>query len=180
MRRNLTIIVVLTAAVIGAGGIVFSGHIVGWFLARSPWNGRIRLLRETDHEALLAACRELSKEVASGKLKPGVYDVRPIRDRIASRFPKAILHLRPHSVTIGKDGLVMLGIAGAFDDYGVYAWPEDYDPNLAPINRSGGRELLKGLWYYDEFYRGKGREEWDEQVQAMLRENKTRKRSQAT
>jgi len=37
---------------------------------------RVKLLYKTDHQALLAACRELSKRVTDGNMENGPYELR--------------------------------------------------------------------------------------------------------
>ncbi len=89
--------------------------------------GQIRLLCKTDPQALLEACRELSKGVEAGDLTRDTYYFRSRkRAREISQFPKIILDLSPRYVSIDKDGRVVLQLGGGFANFGVFAYPEDY------------------------------------------------------
>ncbi len=112
------------------------------------------LLYETDHRELLEACRELSRQVATGQLEPGSYQINRINPDPESRqFPQLILDLLPMHVDVKKNGLVYL-VMSPVVMYGVVAYPENYEGT--PTNpfkysgRSWGIELIDGLWYYDE------------------------------
>ena len=109
-----------------------------------------RLLCETDHQALLEACRELSGRVTAGDLKPAHYRVRMNPHAEASQFPQHILDLEPTYVEIESDGRIRMELCGGFIHFGVIAYPEDF-------RRQGGSwhreiQLIPGLWYYDDDY----------------------------
>jgi len=109
-----------------------------------------RLLCETDHQVLLEACREISRMVARGDLKKSQYKVRKNPDPEISRFPQVILDLEPTYVFLDDDGRVMLEMYGGLYYYGVKAYPEDYKkPSSAEY---GDKELIPGLWYYEDDY----------------------------
>ena len=114
----------------------------------------MRLLSETNHQDLLEACRELSKQVEAGKLRPRIYYVRS-RKRLPEvvQFTKVILDLHPRYVSIDEDGRVVLQMGGGFANYGVVAYPEHYrqpDRNFA----YGNMKIIDGLWYHDAEYEG--------------------------
>ena len=112
-----------------------------------------RLLCETDYQILLKACRELSRRVTTGDLKPNHYKVRLDPHPEASSFPQPILDLKPTYVRIYSNRKVRIELYGGFLNYGVTAYPEDYryDSNL----QYGEKQLIPGLWYYDDDYRDK-------------------------
>jgi len=104
------------------------------------------LLYETDHRALLEACREISRHVATGRLEPGEYRIRGNPDPESKQFAQLILDLDPLRVDVEKDGQVDI-IMSPVVMYGVSAFPEDYEGSRSGV---GGIELIDGLWYYDE------------------------------
>jgi hypothetical protein len=132
---------------------------------------RVRLLCETDYQALLQACRELSSRFARGDLKPGKYWVRINRDPEVSTFPQPILDLRPSSVYISQDtaGRVKLEMLGGLDHVGVLAYPQDFKEPW-PNFKYGDKELIPGLWYYDDLYEGDPK--YDEKIEALLKKRK--------
>ncbi len=116
---------------------------------------RVRLLCETDHQALLEACNKLSKQVANGELKPGKYEVFVRPDPEVSKFPREILELRPRYVYIDENdnGRVLIEMTGGFEiHFGVCAYTEDFKA-FSKSFEYGDKELISRLWYYDDGYR---------------------------
>lgn len=107
-RRNKWILIGCLACGIAVVG--YLGYITVWAIRylKSMEERRPILLYETDHRAILKACRELSRQVAIGKLEPGVYGLNPPRDPEARKFPQLILNLAPVRLEINKDGYVDL------------------------------------------------------------------------
>ena len=68
------------------------------------------------------------------------------------KFPKIILDLKPHSVSIDdiRVKIIMMPGIGCF---GVSAFPENF---TAPYKGyiAGDKELLDSLWYFDTGYQG--------------------------
>lgn len=122
---------------------------------------RVHLLYKTDHQALLDACRELSRRAAAGDLKHGMYYVRS-----DSHPPQPILDLGPNHVFIRYDGRVMLEMMGGLDHFGVYAYPEDYKEPPVMGFKLGDKKLIDGLWYYDDGY-GVPPEDYDRRIEAL-------------
>jgi len=129
----------------------------------------VRLLCETDHQALLEACRELSRRVTKGDLKPRQYNVRLNPHPEASRFPQAILDLEPTYVIIEPDGRVMIELHGGFLHYGVIAYPENYEEPILNF-KYGDKKLIDGLWYYDEDYERDPKQQ--KKIDALLQKRK--------
>ncbi len=112
---------------------------------------RSLLLYETNHEAILKTCRELSMKLASGLLKPGIY--LPDDKKDIKEIPKSILNLHPIRVDIERDGRVDI-IMSPIIMYGLCAFPENYKGSTKDKftfdEHRLAIELVPGLWYYDE------------------------------
>jgi hypothetical protein len=132
-----------------------------------------RLLCKTDHQVLLEACRELSRRVDAGDLKSGRYDIHN-RYEDASRFPKVILDLQPIYVYIDENdsGRVIIPIFRGFDHFGVTAYTEEYMES-GPKHKYGDRELIPGLWYYDDGYIDDP--EYDKEIDKLIEKHKKSK-----
>lgn len=157
------------------GAIVLALCFVSWdlYCLRGVWRvisdarqRRVRLLYETDHAALLQACRELSRRVARGDLKPGTYYVRFDPSPEVSRFPKMIVDLVPSYVYIDENmtGRVIVAMAGGLDHFGVEAYPADCNQPISGCT-FGKKELIPGLWYYDDGYDEDPR--YEQRIQAL-------------
>ena len=148
-RIIIAIVIVLVTAV----GVFYMCRFV-FFGIKGTRQQRVRLLYKTDHQALLEACRELSKQVTIGDLKTGTYWLHGSRRHPAvSRFPQAILDLAPNYVYIDENnsGRVMLEMHGGFVHFGVQAYTEDYKKPHVGFEY-GDKKLIPGLWYHDDGY----------------------------
>jgi len=161
----------------GSALVAYVGYSVIWIIRdlRRMEAHRPVLLYETDHQALLEACRELSRQVDEGKLEPGMYGLglNPTRDPKMRQFPQLILDLAPVRVDIEKDGQVVL-IMSSIVMYGVCAFPEDYEGSVDELYKYGdeawGIELIDGLWYYDEDFQK--HPEHKKEVEELLKKRK--------
>ena len=114
---------------------------------------KVRLLSETDHEALLAACRELSREVLAGNLQ-SFYLVRLHPSPELSQLPQIILDLEPLRVVTADCGRVMVELGCALHHFDVVAYPEDYE-EPSPYFEYGDKKIIDGLWYCEDGYNPK-------------------------
>ncbi len=151
---------VVIAVAIGGLGPLLGPPVL---TAIQVYRAQIRLLCETDHQALLDACRGLSRQLTNAEFKGKVYKGAEVRG-----LPEPIPTLRPSYVTIGRDGLVVIGMDKGWYDLGIWAFPEGYEK--PPIGY-GDRELLEGLWYYDKGYRTDP-EVYDKTITRLLSRNK--------
>jgi len=134
---------------------------------------RSLILYESDHQALLEACRELSRKVDAGQLKPGCYSLYGTPAPETKQFPQPILDLEPLQVIIEKDGQVNIFMWPSVM-YGLIVFPEkDEDSPAEPKdNYEGWRiELIDGLWYYDEDFLK--HPEHMKEVEELLKKKKT-------
>ncbi len=181
------VIGVVIASVISAFSIYMLGEAsayvlirgLGWFAGKDTQQRQVRLLCETDHQALLEACNELSRQAKRGELKPGRYNVRRDRDPQASGFPQPIRALSPSYVYIDENdsGRVMLEMLGGLGHFGVQAYTEDYKKPPVAGFTFGDRELIPRLWYYDDGYIG--HPEYDRRIERLIQEG-TAKQKETT
>lgn len=147
--------VVLVLIAIGACARSCKEGLVGVKLLskmhRDKKAGCMRLLCETDHAALLAACQELLHQVETGDLKPGTYDFGSDPHPKTSRFPEPIVELRPSCVYVEADR-IMVEMMGGLDHFGVDVYVEGFDGTRFAGFKYGDKELVPGLWYYDDGY----------------------------
>ena len=128
----------------------YLGHEVIWTILdiKRLESRRSVLLYQTDHQALLKACREISERVTSGEIKVKYnhtyYSHSGDLDQEKKLFPKPILDLAPSQVYIENNGMVNVMMSPVVP-YGVRVYPtgmkRDYYDDL---------ELIPGLWYYDQ------------------------------
>jgi hypothetical protein len=145
-KKKMLVIGIITAIVFGLGYVLlFAMPFIsqGMAVGRDAKQARMRLLCETDHQALLRACRQIMREVANGKLKAGVY----VGEQIA-QFPEPIPSLRPNHVAIDQNVLKIEMMYVGWAALGVYAYPEGLSYS-SPLSTYGDRKLLDGLWYYE-------------------------------
>jgi hypothetical protein len=112
----------------------------------------------------------VSKQAASGKLKGRAYRTRYLffLTPAAGKFPQPIRALKPRHVIIADDGRVRLEMFSGWWPFGVYAYPEGYKRRF-PRQKYGDRQLIDGLWYYDDGYNFRP-EEYDKIIETMVRE----------
>ena len=146
---------------------------------------RVLLLCETDHQALLKAGREILSQIPKDRLRmnPRPDGIRHLGDLKFAlpkevQIPQAIQDLKPHVCLISYDGYLTLEMQGVLVDhiqremshFGVNIYPEDYKEPERNF-KYGDRELLPGLWYYDEGYHY-GPEEYDKRIEELIEEHK--------
>ena len=137
--------------------------------AKKAQQRQVRLLCETDHKALLDACREISRMVAEGELKKYKYNVRENPDPEISSFPQVILDLEPTYIDLDPKGRVTVELCGGLDHFGVNVFTEDFKPPVRNFYY-GGRELVPGLWFYDDGYHNNP--EYDKKIETLLQKRK--------
>jgi len=123
-----------------------------------------RLLCKTDHQALLEACRALSKQVlAENPVRPGYMKVP---DSELSRYP--LIRDLGGRVFININGVVSIEMGGTMRHFGVKAYlPEDLNQ---PSSNYGDKEMFPGLWYYDDRYNRE--KDYDKVVEKLLQKRK--------
>lgn len=132
---------------------------------------KVRLLSETDHQALLEACRELSGRVSAGDLEPGGYLFRYKPHPETSRFPQLILDLEPMRISIKSDGSIRVGMHGGYHHYGVIAYPENFEKPSHSF-KYGDKKIIDGLWYYEDGYEGSPK--YQKKIEKLIQKGKMR------
>lgn len=132
---------------------------------------KVRLLSDTDHQALLEACRELSRRVSAGDLEPGGYLVRYKPHPETSRFPQLILDLEPMRITVKIDRSIMVEMHGGYHHYGVIAYPENFEKPSHSF-KYGDKKIIDGLWYYEDGY--KTSPEYQKKIEKLIQKGKMR------
>ncbi len=154
---GIAILVVIVAILVGILVFPQRGPFSRTFKSRGmnlAQQRRILLLYHTDHQALLKAGRQILSQGPKDPMNYRYYgpmhiDGFPVPRRV--RIPKVIRKLRPHAILINFNGYVVLQMQGGIADFGVRIYPEGFkEPHRYFIY--GDRELLPGLWYYDENY----------------------------
>ena len=87
---------------------------------------------------------------------------------VVPEFPQPIMDLAPNYVYI-QDGYVKLEMYGGMDHLGVCAYPEDFEKPYTAFEY-GNRELIEGLWYYDDEYFNNST--YDKKIELLLQKRK--------
>ena len=142
---------------------------------RQAQRRRVLLLCNTDYQALLNAGREILSRVPKDSLNPRPDGIRHLGDIGVPKgveIPQAIRDLKPRGCLISLDGYLTLEMHGGMDHFGVRIYPEDYkEPDR--YFKYGDRELLPGLWYYDDGYLHNP--EYDKRINELIEKNKKKK-----
>ena len=155
MKKRKKIIIIISS-LIGLPLICIALYILTfiiWFEytistdAKQATQRKVRLLYETDHKALLEACRTVLKEAREGKWEYRQYNIRLKRDPDADKLPEQILRLNPTYIYIWQK-CIGIELNGGLHDFGVTAFSEDYE-----FEGHGDKKLLDRLWYYSDGYR---------------------------
>lgn len=133
---------------------------------------QVRLLCKTDHQALLEACKEISKEVKEGKLKPERHFIRLHPEpEVLRLLPQEILDIKPSYIYIDEQdcGRVVFEMLGGLGHFGVEAYTEDF-MKANPDFEYHDRKLIDGLWYYDDGY--EENPDYAETIEKLIQKNK--------
>jgi hypothetical protein len=177
MKRLTKGILIFISAAMIVGLLVIGIPVVHFVLTMKSIGdqadrGREHLFYDTDYGELLAGCRELSRRVAEGSLKPKQYQVFLFNsdpDPNALTFPHVILDLKPMIVDINRDGSV---------DVELLSWPEWFGVRAVPEGQEGWGQvkLVDGLWYCDANYRDEY-PKYMKKIDRMIEEGRKRKAS---
>jgi hypothetical protein len=144
---------------------------------------RVLLLCETDHQALLKAGREILSQIPKDRLRmnpppDGISHLGNFKFVLPEEIPipQAIRDIKPYVCLISYDGCLTVEMHGGWDHikremnhFGVNIYPEDFEEPERNF-KYGDRELLPGLWYYDEGYLRNP--EYDKWIEGLIEEHK--------
>jgi hypothetical protein len=160
-RRMLSRRVVVLLISLTAGLLLFAFTPVGFFMyfvVIGPiQDARLqkRLLCETNHQALLEECRRLSNRVVidnpdRGKEEPMGVVVMRVPDSELSKF--RLIRDTGGRVFVNIDGVISIEGGGTMRHFGLNAYPENFREPFSNYDY-GHKELVPGLWYYDDTYK---------------------------
>jgi len=125
-----------------------------------------QVLCKTDHQALLEACRTLSKQVlAENPISEWVADYMIVPDSELSKYT-VIRDIGAHQVTVSDVGIVTISAGGTMWHFGVRAYPECFKPSY----NDKEKELVPGLWYYDDRYNRY--KDYDKDIERLLQKRR--------
>jgi len=119
----------------------------------APDEKRVQLLYETDHEALLQACRSLMEQKRNNSLNMNHWFIEQRFAKAlringnfhAAGISETIVDLEPVFIKIYEDDRVLIELVSDFYSVAVQAYPDD-------VEGGGNKKLLDGLWYWDVGY----------------------------
>ena len=151
--------------------LYFNPYIFGIYFVRKQNNAQKRLLCETNFKLLLETCRELPKPIPNHGRK--YYTSKNISsdlsDELLRDFKNNISNLNPKMVYVDDNGCVSISFGNTFWHFGVRAYPKDFQGPL-PSGVYGDRELIPGLWYYDELY--ESNPNYGKEIDKLVKKNK--------
>jgi hypothetical protein len=150
------------------------------FLFQDPRLERVEahLLLDTNYQTLLDACRDLSRRADElGLKREHEYKVHLEQgeslEPAAANLPAIIRDLDPVWVRLTEDSVWII-LAGGLAHAGVVAYlPEHMNgPFVEFLPAEKKRELVPGLWFYDEAYHGNSRD--TKRIDALIQEGMKR------
>jgi hypothetical protein len=155
--------------------LVLPGFVTFWrSVLWQKWDTE-RLLSKTDHRALLAAGREILRQVP---VKPDPHTIGYFSIPGGVQIPEPIRKLRPLGLSVSYGGYLYIMMHGGMGDYPkVYIYPEGFVEPW-PGFRYGSRKLIDGLWYHDSGC-GDGNSPYDKYLDGLIARNKYRENQQA-
>jgi len=149
----------------------FRLHIFSYVLFQSRLNAQEKLLCKTDYKLLLEACRELPVPIE----KPAriYYSAKSISkyppEGMSNISKRIIIGLKPTLIFVDDIGRMVIDMGNSHWSFGIYAYSKDFNEPFTGFYY-GDRELVTGLWYYDEQYEYKTG--YGEEIEALIQKNK--------
>ena len=171
-KRNIIVLSVILPSVLVVGimfavlspAVLFCSFSV--FQTFKELRMQKQVLCKTDHQALLEACRAVSKQVLTEN--PEIDDYMIVPDSVLSKYP-VIRDIGAPQVLVNGIGRVTIAMGSTMWHFGIYAYPEGVNPSPSSY---GHKELIPGLWYYDVRY--DRYEDYDEDIERLLQKAKSK------
>lgn len=115
---------------------------------------RVLLLYHSDYEELLKAGREILSQGPKDLKNYRYFGPMHINGFPVPRgvpIPKVIRKLRPYATLINFNGFIVVQMEEGLVGFGVKIYPEGFKEPHRDFEY-GNKELLPGLWYFDEKY----------------------------
>ena len=123
---------------------------------------RVKLLFESNHEALLLACRKMILEAKDGKWDyEKLWFATEEGKKLYSRLPEPLKKIEPVYIFISYDQ-IMVALWGGMTHMGIVVFLEEDD---MPWGKKYYKEISKGLWYYDD--RCKNDQDFEELIESL-------------
>ncbi len=175
ITRNIiaSLMVIIVIGVLSTMLFLLYPQILIFTAIQQSQRAQVRFLCKTDHQALLEACRKVSQEAREGEIESGRHFIRSNPDpEVLRLLPQEILDVKPSYIYIDEtdSGRVMIEMLGGLGHFGVEAYTEDFmkaNPNF----EYSDRELIEGLWYYDDGYENP---DYAKRIEKLIRKNKYR------
>jgi hypothetical protein len=183
--KSMTSRVAFGAALAGGLICLFGAYYFAFvhFLFQDPRLERVEahLLLETNYQTLLDACRDLSRRADElGLKREHEYKVHLEQgespEPATSKLPAIIRDLDPVWVCLTEDS-VWIVFAGGLAHAGVIAYLPDHmnGPFVDFMSAEQKKELVPGLWFYDEAYHGNSRD--TKRIDALIQKGMKRQPS---
>ena len=131
-RRNIIVLSIILPAVLFVGifFVVLSPTVLFCSFSVFQTFKELRMQKQvsckTDHQALLEACRVLSKQVLTENPEIEYYMIVP--DSVLSKYP-VIRDIGAHQVRVNSSGRVTIAMGSTMWHFGIYAYPEGVNPS---------------------------------------------------
>ncbi len=168
IKKNPNIFIITLILIILALLTYFGPYLFVTVFMINENNAQKRLLCETNYNLLLETCRKLPKPIQNqGR---SYYSAKSISSNLPQGFSgEVILNLKPERVYLDENGCVSIAFGHTFWHFGIRAYPKDFNGPL-PSGVYGDRELIPGLWYYDELYQSN--QNYSDVIDRLVKKNK--------
>lgn len=150
-KKRILVICIIILALIFVVSVISPVFLAITFVvdsSRKIESKKVKLLFESNHEELLLACRKMLLEAKDGKREYGeLLFLTKEEKKLYESLPEPLKKIEPVSIGISPDR-IMVSLWGGMYHVGIVAFPE----GTMPWGNQCHKELIEGLWYYDDRY----------------------------